>query len=296
MLIGLGVFALDDLGVFQTQNSIGTTQNITLTNGVYDEFHLQNVYTSTFASTLDNWTSSTLLLAKFQDNLSAGNIDIGGLTIETLKIKKRKIDTLVWEDVAEIIFSSDTSTYTHNDRLVESSEEYEYVIQPCTSSVEGDYSAITSIDVLFEGAFLFDADYNYRLFYNFELGDVITNIPNSTVEFLGAKYPIVLYSAITDYKSGSIRAMLISDATVSANAIDIKAEKVYRKALMEFLNNKQPKLLKSMDGNYMLISITSTPKLSPVNSLNAFVYDLSFDFVEINDASDYDILVENGIV
>jgi hypothetical protein len=89
--------------------------------------------------------------------------------------------------------------------------------------------------------------------------------------------------------------MLISDATVSANAIDIKAEKVYRKALMEFLNNKQPKLLKSMDGNYMLISITSTPKLSPVNSLNAFVYDLSFDFVEIGN-TDYDILVENGIV
>lgn len=296
MLISMGLFGYSDNGVFKTDAPIGTMQNITLNNGIYDEFHIQSTTSGTFTTSLDNWTSSTLLLAKFQNSLSAGNIMLNGMAIDKLKIKKRKINTLIWSDVASITFDSDTVNYQYTDKLVESSETFEYSIIPCSSSVEGEYST-GQIDVLFDGAFLSDAESNYQLFYNYELGDINLNMPNSTVELLGSQYPIIIYSATTQYKSGSIRAMLISSTTVNAyGVIDVNAEKLYRNTLITFLTNKKPKILKSTDGQFMLISIIGTPKLSPNNDLNAYIYDLSFDFVECGNIYDYTTLLAANII
>lgn len=295
MLISGSIFGLTDSGVFKTDNSIGTMQNININNAVYDEVHLQSITSGTFTTSLDSWTSSTVLLAKFKDDLAAGNVDMNGMLIDTILIKKRKVDDLAWTTVAEITFDSDTYNYTYIDKLVESSETYEYAIIPASSGTEGDLST-GEIDVLFEGAFLLNKDYNYQLFYNFELGDVNLNIPNSTVELLGSKYPIILYSATTNYKSGSVKCMLVSSSisTLSGN-IDVNAEKIYRKNLMDFLTDKKPKILKDMGGLFSLISITSIPKLTPNNDLNAFIYDLSFDFVECG-STDYNSLIAAGIL
>jgi hypothetical protein len=294
LLIDFGIFALDDLGVFQTNNSIGTMENITITNGIYDEFHLQSSTSGTFTTSLDNWTSPTVLLAKFQNSLSAGNIYLNGMIIENLLIKKRKINTLTWEDVVTLSFNNSIVNYSYIDNLVEGSETYEYAVFPSTSTVTGDY-IINNIDVDFEGAFLLDKNSNYQLLYNLELGDVNLNIPNSTVELLGAQYPIIMYSSDVQYKSGSLKAMLVSNTTATGSGIDAVAEKIYRKTLMDFLTNKNPKILKDMGGQYILINIVGAPKLTPNNSLNGFIYDLSFDWVEVGNATNNDSLILAGI-
>ena len=294
LLTSLSIFGFSNEGVYKTNNSVGELSSVMMTNGIYDEIYIQSSPTYTFTTDLDNWTSSTVLLAKFHNNLSGGNVSVNGLTVEYLIVKRRKINTLIWETVVSIPFDKTIRNYEIFDRLVEANEEYEYAVVPATLSVEGEY-AVGNIETNFIGSFLFDNTHNYRLFYNFELGDVDCNFSNSTIEVLGNTYPIVMYSSNVNYKSGSVKAALISDTSASQYNIDPIVEKVYRKGLKDFLTNKKPKILKSMDGLYSLISIVGTPKLKPYNQLNGFIYDIDFNWVEVG-ATDYSTLLAAGII
>jgi hypothetical protein len=270
-------------------------ESITLSHGCFDELHIQSTPTRAFTTSLDTWTSSTKLLAKFQNNLSAGNINLNGLIVDQLKIKRRKLGELTWQDVTALEFYDSTPTYQYIDCLVEAAETYEYASVPSTSSVEGTYST-GQVDVDFDGGFIFDKDTKFHALYNFEIGDVNFNQPNSTVELLGSKYPIVMYAATTSYISGSVKCMVVSDSSALECEIDPAAEKAKRLALMAFMTNKRPKMVKDASGYFMLINVVGTPKLEPIMMLNAYIYNIEFDYVEIGDPYDTTTLQNNAII
>lgn len=281
ILVSTSIFAYDDLGVFQTDNNVGTPTEVKIVDSIVDELYIKTDTSTVFSTTKESWQPSTIIKAPFISDLHGGNINLNGLTITELRFKRKKIDELEWTKFVTVPYDSTKSFYEIVDRVCESFETYEYAVVPYGGGLEGDYK-IKQVEVEFYNCYIFDKLNNYQLIYDLELSDIPYNIPSSTIETLGAKYPIVVYPSNLNYRSSSVKCKIVSDSTaILGGKIDGKQEKLLRNSIMAFLTNKKPKIIKDGSGNMLLISIIGSPKVIPYNELNQLIYDLSFDFVEI---------------
>lgn len=55
---------------------------------------------------------------------------------------------------------------------------------------------------------------------------------------------------------------------------------------MSFLTNKNPKILKDFSGNSVCVLIVGQPQINPYSNTN--VYELSFEWIEVADVSEYE--------
>lgn len=279
MIIGYDLYGNSNAMVFQTINPIGSIYRIELTDSIIDEVEVRERTDLIYSSTKEEWTYDTLLLAKFQNNLEAGNISLGGMLVEKIMLKKRRVEDLVWQDLISYTIQDGVNVYQFVDRLVEAGTEYEYAILPIgEGNFEGQYN-VDRIVAEFEGTYICDKDNIFRLLYNLEYGDIENIISSSVIETF-AQYPVVSYGNL-DYRQGSIQCLLLSDVTVDSGDIDLAQEKMLRKQVMQFLKNKKPKILKDNSGNYLMIAIIGSPKEIPNNDLAQQIYNISFDWVEI---------------
>ena len=279
MIIGYDLYGNSNAMVFQTINPIGSIYRIELTDSIIDEVEVRKRTDLIYSSTKEEWTYDTLLLAKFQNNLEAGNISLGGMLVEKIMLKKRRVEDLVWQDLISYTIQDGVNVYQFVDRLVEAGTEYEYAILPIgEGNFEGQYN-VDRIVAEFEGTYICDKDNIFRLLYNLEYGDIENIISSSVIETF-AQYPVVSYGNL-DYRQGSIQCLLLSDVTVDSGDIDLAQEKMLRKQVMQFLKNKKPKILKDNSGNYLMIAIIGSPKEIPNNDLAQQIYNISFDWVEI---------------
>lgn len=224
----------------------------------------------------------TIFLNDFQNTTQAGNI-YGNLKLGFIKIKRKRIQDMKWEDLKIIPYEKDKVFYSYVDNFVEALEEYEYIIQPIsTNGALGNMQA-KSIEVAdFQGAWLVTEDNMLSLLYNLNVGDYDWSTPNARVETLGNIYPFVMTNGMTKYKKCNIKCMVISDTTINASGvIDRKAEKRFREYIYNFLTDKKPKVYKDSSGEYMVVSIIGEPKISPLNNLSQKIYELSFDCIEV---------------
>jgi len=295
ILVGNSLFGYSDLGMFITDTNIGTPTEIKLQDSIVDELYIKTDTSTPFSTTKETWLPSTVIKAPFIDDLHGGNMNLAGLTITELRFKRRKIDSLEWLHFATIPFDPKQNIYEVIDRMIESYEEYEYAITPYSTGIEGDYKT-AQIEATFDDCFIFDKNNNYKLMYNFELSEIPYNIPSSQIETLGSKFPIIVYNSDLNYRSSSIKCMLVSDRTIlDGSVISGKDEKILRTNIMAFLTNKKPKIIKDASGNFIMI-LVSNPKIVPNNSLNGLIYDLSFDFIEIGDSFDEQTLINADLL
>lgn len=274
-----------------TSNNVTEHYRTDYTNMIMDEFNLRNNTNFPLTGEKDIWWPDNVMLGEFNGNLEAGSVGLEGLEVTAIRLKKRKQGELSWKQIAEIPYSGSQITYSAIDQYLEPQEEYEYAIIPVSADVEGNYST-SSISSVFEGCYIYDHNQMYRLYYNFELGDVIRITPNSTIETIGgSKYPIVVYNGDVTYNTGSVKCTLIANRN---DDVDQREEKRLREKVDQFLSNRRPKIIKNADGLYKLISITGDVTLSPHSSVLG-LYDLSFSFVEIGDINDKDTLALYGM-
>lgn len=281
-------------------------QDVVIQNGVYDELEvLQNTIINkqeVIKST--SWNDNTLMLAKFQNNLSAGSVNVGNNEVYSIQFLKRKKGETEWQLCQELIYSKDQETYSFTDKYIESQQTYQYAIRPTARAYDdnGMYvgsiigenspqSEKTEINVVFDYAHLFDNELSYDLLYNFKLGDITSNIDANTVTTLGGQYPFTIYGA-SKYKTGSVSCLLVTEESATGS-IDVWKEKELRNNIDNFLSNKKPKILKCDDGTYLLISISDNYTLTPDENLLGS-YSLSFNYTEIGDANDVDTLKKYG--
>lgn len=282
-------------------------QDVTIQNGIYDALEvLQNTTTNnTDIKQNENWTDTTLMLAKFQENLSAGSVNVGNNEVYSIQFLKRKKGETEWQLCQEVIYQKEQAIYKFTDRYIESQQTYQYAIRPTAreyddngiyvGSIIGEnspQSEKTEINVVFDYAHLFDNETSYDLLYNFKLGDITSNIDANTITTLGGQYPFTVYGA-SKYKTGSVSCLLVTEESATGS-IDIGAEKVLRNNIDNFLSNKKPKILKCDDGTYLLISISDNYTLIPDENLLGS-YSLSFNYTEIGDANDVDTLKKYGL-
>ena len=130
MIIGLDFFGFNEGAIFNSINSINKFYRLEIQNAIFDEVHIRQRTDIPLDSQKQDWQLDTRLLAKFKNSLEAGNLDLQEQLIEFIRFKKRKLGNLGWMNVQDINYNLEQTTYTYNDRYVESGEIYEYAITP----------------------------------------------------------------------------------------------------------------------------------------------------------------------
>lgn len=242
------------------------------------------------------WSFDTVFLWK-GGSLEAGNVELAGLPVNQLLIRRRKADEHTFEYIKSFSFDPDVQFYEFQDRFIESYEDYVYGIQPAGGSVEspirGD-TTIAKVETEFNSVWIVGKDTQYKLMYNLQMGDYQGVIPNNVQETLGSQFPIVQQSGNVNYNRGTIQAMLVSDGSLQGS-INPKTEKLLRRAIMSFLTDGKPKFLKAGNGDVMTVAILGKPTLSPNNNLNQLLFNISLEYVEVAGTSPTD-LINSGLL
>ena len=295
MILGLDFFA-DDESLTPTHNAISEISRIKIRNAIYDEINIRERVNLLFNTDKTEWQYDNVLLAKFQGNLNAGNVDFVGMSVANLLIKRRKAEEFEWQNLHEFEFDVNVIDYEFYDRYTEANQEYEYAVVPVTDGdVEGNFIT-SSIIPEFEGAFLLDKNNIFKLIYNMEYGTTERVQLNEVFNPIDSKYPIVVSNGDIDYERGSVNALVLSASTINNNDIDRRQEKLHRKQLTDFLVNKKPKVLKDGNGNIWIISNIGRPNIDYLNNLGQSLARVSFEWVEIEDSNNLDALIVNGLL
>lgn len=291
MIVGYSPYGTD----LEAQFPVSSPTQLLLTNMVLDEALLSSTSEppDNLTGKKKDWGTNTVLKMGFDNQTTeAGSLNIKGLEIDTVKLKRRKIGSFEWITIAEKKYDKNDDILGFIDRNAAPMSEYEYAIVPCCGEIEGSYNTGRTTTKM-DGCNIYYGDTRYHLYYNFKLGDIKYNMPNEVFEPLsGSQFPIVAYSSDLNYRSGNIKCLLLADIE---NPVNMPSEMVLRDGLMRFLTNRKPKAIKNCDGLYMMIMITDTPTLEPLNEKKG-LYNVSFDFVEIGSMENEQDLLLNGFL
>lgn len=297
MFIGYDLFGLNNGSNFIDILPLDNINYMEIYSGLIDEIYIDENIDSVFSENKPTlWGFSTVLHAKFNEDLEAGSVAAGGFTIDKIKIQKREIDEFSWSDVTELVYNPDDKLlYEQFDPIVANNFIYQYSLLPVAAEVLGNRVLSNNIEVDFEGVFLSDKTNNYHLLYDATVNDITHISPSVKFEPLNAQYPIVSYSSL-DYAEWEINATFIS-ATSKNNAdgaINIRAENKGRKQLLDFLKNKKPKIYRDMHGNLKLVTVVDNPSETLNSSVNG-LGELGIKLVEI-DTTDSDTLKQYNLL
>lgn len=294
MFIDFDFYGYEDGAIYDTTNVVNKITRVELKNSIIDEIHILENTDFVCSPTKGDWQLMTLLKAPFHNDLEGGNIQFSEQIIRYIQIQKRKIEDFNYLNLATFDFDPFQTIYQVEDYFIQADQEYEYTVIPLLADYTEGERVTERFTADFDGTWLFDANKNYRLLYNLDYGSIDHYSPSAVYEPLGSKYPVVTYNADISYKRGSITGLIVADAS-SDGKISVDEERKLRIALIDFLTNKKPKIIKDAGGNYVLISIIGNPQLAPLNNLNQKLYDLSFEWIEIGDVHDESTLVQTGL-
>lgn len=296
MIIGFNEYS----STLEVQHPVSEPNEVVFVNTILDEALLssRSEPNSSLTGKKKEWDTNTIMKMTFDnESTEAGSLNIKGLEIDTVKLKRRKIGSFDWITVAEKKFDGNSNNISEIlsfiDRNTAPMAEYEYAVVPCSGEVEGTYNT-DRVKTTIDGCYLYYNETRYKLYYNFKLGDIKHHIPNEVFEPIsGTQYPIVAYAGDLNYRSGSIKCLILADDENPLS--DLVAEANLRNSLMRFLTDKKPKAIKNADGLYMMIMITEAPVLEPIPEKTG-LYNVTFDFVEVGDMEDAQDLLMNGFI
>jgi len=242
---------------------------IQLKNAIIDElFVSKNVTTIDLSSTKPNWSIDTIMLAKFMNNLEAGNISLGGLTITGWKIRRRDITTLNKKELATISTTT-TQDLNYLDYTGKAKVTYEYEVSPMSGDIEGE-AFTTTIKCELDYWWISDDIDTFPLFANLEVSNINTNIQRYSYDTFN-RYPVISYGN-QKYQNGTITTMLMDTS--------LNYSKNYRDKFDEFINNQKQKTLRNPNGDIWVVD-TNTSKRQMYTQLVEDISTFSFDWVEV---------------
>lgn len=266
--------------------------------GMYDELYA----TVDTSITKDNvlpggWTTTTIIDAKFNNNIEAGSINVHGHVVTKIQCYRREYQSTntEWSLVAQWDYDKNYNTYSIIDRFVENGKTYEYAIVPVADTVMGDMVRSETIKVNYQGTFISDIDHNYAMNVNFKFGDMKYNKNTSVQGTLSGQYPIATQGR-QNYRTGTATFLPLTPALEfgATNEIDEHAELLNRQEVINFLNNGKVKVIRRDDGD-MLVVATNDVTLAPLSDNMDLLSNVTFSFTEIG-ALDYETMDKSGLI
>lgn len=283
MLLGVDICGMNQGAIFDTTNFLGSYYSLQLENALIDDVYVsQDTTISSTPTKPTTWQSLDVLNADFNLSLEGGSISGNGQNITSVVLQNRNTNGLTWNTVATIPYVSGSSIlFQYTDNYVQNGAQYQYQLIPYINSVQGIIAPNSVyITASYDSTFITDKNNNYILMYDLKPGSIIYNQNSKIFEPLDSTYPIVQYGSL-DYRSvDNISATLLSADTLnSSTGIVINSEVTLRQNLVAFLTNKQAKLLRSRQGDFMLVTLVNKPTISFATSQP--IASVSFSMVEV---------------
>lgn len=295
-LIGYN-FCSDSNSVDPTPTNINNITNTRLQNGIFDHFNVTRNVVFDYSSIIPtDWDVDTIMNADFKGNASAGNVEQMTAGITSVRIKRRVKGTFDWITIKQIPVSKpEDLSFIVTDNLNAYNTEYEYAFVPVMEDVEGSY-IIESILSKFEGVFVCDVDTVFKFHAGVEYNNNTSNQQVGVFQPYNRQYPVVVSNSIINYQTGTFGGWVLPDDfdnNRQLNRVDITKEK---EALLKFLLNKKPKIIKDMNGNNWLVYFTGNPTLSYDNNYGQGMVKVNAEWTEVGDPNDKTDLYENGLI
>lgn len=280
MIIGVTPFKTNlNSSIYSTHIGLSDFLNMEIRECELDEIYIdENINLPYTKEKPVSFLFSTILNAKFKNNLEAGNVQADGFNIEYILVQKRQVDSTKWTDVAKVKVNSSTNYFEVLDKYISLNEEYEYTIVPVTQNNYGIRSEGATIKTYFNGMFLSDADHNFAFMCNIDYNDITHINPKKTHQIFGSKYPIVVYSDI-NYSEFSVKALIITYDELSGQ-LNLKINKTHRKQVIEWLNNGKPKVYRDNRGDLKIVTVSDNITENPIDNKEQ-LNDISISLVEI---------------
>lgn len=218
-------------------------------------------------------------------------------------------DYTIWNEVARLKMNN-LSVYNIDpiyDFTIEQGVHYKYALQQFSDN--GMVSEkLLSNEVMgdFEDLFLYDGEKQLKVKYNPKVTSFKNTRMEAKVDTIGSKYPFIFRNGNVEYKempiSGLISYHMDNDELfmkqvmepydVNLTSENIVAERNFKLAVMEWLENGKPKLFRSPgEGNYIVRLLNNS--LSPNDTLGRMLHTFSCTAYEIADYT-YENLLKYG--
>ena len=307
-MINLGsMLGADILSPTLSPSGIDGINSITVGNAYINDLYITLDTSYTLGTILpSDWDSNTKFYAKYNMNLSAGNVDfdLHKLIGSSVLIKRRRTNTYNWItlEAFDIESASDLDKLNFTDYTAAPNIEYEYALVPMIkegeSVIEGTYytSIITPETeklVIVDGTLALWTTLLTDGFANSQ-----RNSPPGVIEPLNSKYPVIVHNGMANYDTVSITAGWFPTEEDNCT-IQIGPEfdgwvAKYAKQFMDFLTNKRVKMLKNVDGRMWLCYVTTLP----ANNARDVYWDreITFGVTEVGDVEDERVLYDAGLI
>lgn len=290
-------FCSDGNSADPTPTNINNITYTRLQNGIFDHFNATRNVAFDYNSIIPtDWDLDTIMNADFKGNASAGNVSQLAASITSVRVKRRVKGTFDWITIKQIPVSKpDDLSFVITDNLNAYDTEYEYAFVPMMEDVEGSY-IIESILSKFEGVFVCDVDTVFKFHAGVEYNNNTSNQQVGVFQPYNRKYPVIVSNSIINYQTGAIGGWVLPDDfddNRQFNRTDITKEK---EAILKFLLNKKPKIIKDMNGNSWLVYFTGNPTLSYDNNYGQGMVKVNAEWTEVGDPNDKTDLYENGLI
>ncbi|MDD3267229.1 MAG: hypothetical protein PHC75_08655 [Burkholderiales bacterium] len=265
-------------------------------NGIIDDLYLTANVTDAYTTEIPTiWDYDTILHAKFEGDLFAGNADFSMNTVSHLRVKRRKKGTYKWVTLFEIpINKKEDFNFTKTDRYARGKTEYEWAIVPVLNGTEGNYN-IASLTTSFEGIFIVDANKIYHSKYNIGHINPKRQKPSTVVVPIDRRYPFVISNGEVNYYSGEIKATFIEESVDGEDtAFNFERAWEYRDGFKDWLLNGSPKIIKYDDGRMWLVMVTGD--IDEETDGHWDNVKTTFGFTEIGDCESNQDLYNNGLI
>ena len=274
VILGYDTIGAFDSGAILPRASSRYFNDIKYQTQIYDEVLIKRDEEITTSDKYE-WDINTYLLAKFLNNLEAGNVGLGGLTIDQWKVKRRKITSTNFEELGIVPMGNDENFY-FLDTSPQASVTYEYEVIPMAGDIEGQVFT-TQIECNFEYWWISDGqDESYPLFANFEISDIIINKQRHQYDGFN-EFPTISYGN-QKYKSGTITAYLF-DSFVETN-------RTYRDNVINFINNGQKKYIRNPYGDVWIVDTHTSKYKLYTQYAEDNISSITFEFTEIDKVKD----------
>jgi hypothetical protein len=271
------------LGHYQSPSPpVRNIYHVEIKNSIIDELNIRERIDVDTSNTKNNWQIDTRLLAKFMDDLEAGNVQNEGIQIVKFAIKRRKVDELNPITLGYLDFVNDSEVeYTD---YTQGNDTYIYSIVPVgENDLEGKPTEV-QIESDFVGWWIVDKDTNEvlgfdKFFDNNPSVETQLNQKRTVIETLTG-LPQVFYTGLP-YSTFSLQAVFLPEENQRSYV-------EFKRILDKFINQHKPFLVKGSTGELYVCDISNLRKSTPQNAYKGFDYiSLTVDALEVMSYDEY---------
>ncbi|MBR2246565.1 MAG: hypothetical protein IJ880_06020 [Bacilli bacterium] len=303
-MINLGsMLGADTLSPTLSPSGIDGINSITVGNAYINDLYITLDTSYVLGTTLpDSWDANTQFYAKYDNHLSAGNVDfdlsdvLGSYILIKRKIKGT-INAWITLEAFPIASSQDLNKLNFTDYTAAPKVEYEYALVPIINGTEGDYYSST-ITPDTEMLVIVDSTALWATIITDGFANSQRNSAPGVIEPLNSKYPVIVHNGMANYDTVSITAGWFPTEEDHCT-LQIGPEydgwvAKYAKRFMDFLTNKRVKMLKNVDGRMWLCYVTTLP----ANNARDVYWDreITFGVTEVGDVEDERVLYDAGLI